>query len=94
MIVLLLIIVIIFGIIMGTIVGWDKSFGRQKTEDKWGLLPSTPPLCVLYFYHMLLLGVSVCVCYYWESMGVSVSRGYLCIEWDSSGGYLFFKKFL
>ena len=40
----------------------DKSFGRQKTKDRWGRLPSTPPPLVLYFYHLLLLGVSVHVC--------------------------------
>ena len=50
-----IIIAISNGMIMGTIVGGDKSFRRQKTEDKWGLLPSTPPLFVLYFYHILLM---------------------------------------
>ena len=49
-------IVIINGMILGTIIDGDESFGRQKTEDKWVPLPSTPPLLVLYFYHMLLIG--------------------------------------
>ena len=55
---------------MGTIIDEDESFGRQKTEDKWVHLPSTPPLCVLYFYHRLLIGwvvvsVSYMVCWYY-----------------------------
>ena len=71
---------------------WYKSFHRQKTRDRRGLLPSTPPLWMLYFYHLLLLGVYGGICYYWEYMGVCDSSGYLCIKCDSSGGYLFFLK--
>ena len=40
--------------LLGTIIGWDKSFRRQETEDTGVPLPHTPPLLVLYFYHMLL----------------------------------------
>ena len=71
LLVLLLIIVIIDGMMMGTIIGWDESFGRQETRDRWVPLPSTPPLLVLYFYHMLLIGwggsifVSYMVCWYY-----------------------------
>ena len=44
---------------------WYKSFRGQGTGDKWGLLPSTPPLWVSYFYNILLLGVYGGICYYW-----------------------------
>ena len=63
-------IVIISGMILGTIIDGDKSFGRQKTEDNGVPLPSTPPLLVSYFYHTLLIGwvvvsVSYMVCWYY-----------------------------
>ena len=78
--------------IIGTIIGGDESFRRQETRDRYPPLPSTPPLLVLYFYHILLLGVSVCVCYYWESMVLSVSSIPLYIVYDSSGGVFVFIK--
>ena len=45
-------IAIINGMIMGTMVGGDKSFGRQKTEDRWVPLPFTPPLGVVFLPHV------------------------------------------
>ena len=50
------------GMGMGTIVGGYKSFRRQKTRDSTPPLPSTPPLLVLYFYHMLLSGYRGIIC--------------------------------
>ena len=56
-------IVIINGMIMGTIVGWDKSFRRQRTRDRWGLLPSTPPpLCVVFLPLVTTGGRGVGIC--------------------------------
>ena len=75
---------------MGTIIDGGESFSRQETRDRRGLLPSTPPLFVLYFYHKLLLGIWV---YYLLVVGVSVgyiSRGYLLNRLLVVGGIYFF----
>ena len=42
---------------MGTIIGWGKSFGRQRTRDKWVPLPVTPPFGVVFLPHVTI-GVS------------------------------------
>ena len=55
-------IIIINGMILGTIIDGDKSSGRQKTEDKWVPLPSTPPpLCVVFLPHVTYrVGGGIC----------------------------------
>ena len=71
---------------------WCKSFRRQETRDRRVPLPSTPPLWVLYFCNMLLLGVDGGICYYCGDLCVSVTTIPLSIRLLVVGGYLFFFK--
>ena len=82
-------------------VGVNHTINNQESIINRGLpLPYTPPLWVLYFHNMLLLGVGVGVCYYW-TLGVGScyywgwgavfgSSGDPCIIFLVVGGYLFF----
>ena len=66
-VILILIIILIIisdnGMILGTIIGEDKSFGRQETEDTGGLPPSTPPswCCIFTTYYLYMGGLSLIV---------------------------------
>ena len=77
---------------MGTIIGGDKSFRRQETEDKWVPLPFTPPLLCCIFTTCYYWGICVC-------MLVVLGYCIICQQQPpiqyivSSGGYLFFLKF-
>ena len=50
-----------------------------------------PPLGVVFLPHGSYNGGGLSLLVIWEG-SVSVSTGYLCIGYDSSGGYLFFYK--
>lgn len=76
---------------MGTIVGWGKSFRRQRTRDKWGRLPSTPLSGVVFLPHITTGSIWGCVLVVWGIV-LSVSSSYLYIGLLVVGGIYFFLK--
>ena len=88
MIVLLLITVI------GSIINSRNHLEDKGQETSGYPYPLPPPLGVVFLPHVTYNGGGdLYLVAIWEG-SVYVSTGYLYIGWDSSGGYLFFIKFL